>query len=354
MLHDDVVATRGIDADVEDLDDVLVHDLARGARLLAKPCALVARDLGIGDELDRDRLAKPDVLRLVDLAHATTAERARDQVATVDRLAHELVVARSVVVGDDRPAVERAERFAAGVRGMAHRAASLDGSSCAHAAMVTRFRRCARRGCVVGSGYKLSLRLVCQRHPNPGATRSWRRHAGCSSSARMTNRCSILLLLAACPAAPPRQETPRQQPQQPVHTVVEYEEHGVIAPIGTIPTLDQPPHVKLKLGHFRNDQFNIGLTVDLLSDATDSVADLDPALVRFDGDAKLWRLEGRHGGSGRVDYVRERGRVMLEVESNGRMRVYVIDPETDLAGEPIDLYRDADAEPLKTQPKGNP
>src|SRR5688500_11589432 len=145
----------------------------------------------------------------------------------------------------------------------------------------------------------------------------------------MTNRCSLLLLLAACPGPPPRQQSTPPATQ----TVVEYEMHGELG--GGIPTLDQPPHVKRKLGHFRNDRFNIGLTVDLISAATDSVADLDPALVRFDGDGKLWRLEGRHGSSGRVDYVRERDRVMLEVESNGHMRVYIVDPETDRAGEPI-------------------
>jgi len=174
----------------------------------------------------------------------------------------------------------------------------------------------------------------------------------------MTNRWLILIVLAGCPPKPPDAPPRRADPPPPAATAyVEYEMHGEIGGGSDtpVPTLDQPPHVKMKLGHFRNNQFNIGVTVDL-TQATDSVADIDPAKLRFDGDAKVWLLEGRHGGSGRIDYVRERDRVMLEVESNGRMRVYITDPETDRGSGPIDLYRDADAEPLPliAHNQGNP
>jgi hypothetical protein len=128
---------------------------------------------------------------------------------------------------------------------------------------------------------------------------------------------------------------------------VEYQVSGEFADPATPPspvTKDQPPHVKLKLGHYRNRRLNIGVTIDL-TEATDSVADIDPAKLRFDGDDKIWRLQGQHGGNGRIDYVRERGRVMLQISRDGGVTVYVPDPETDRSTE-VDVYRDADADPL--------
>ena len=167
----------------------------------------------------------------------------------------------------------------------------------------------------------------------------------------MTNRywlCS-LLSIAACPAR-------TAPPPAPPPVYVEYEMHAEVAdspasttdapattPVRPV-SKDQPPHIKLKLGHYRNARLNIGVTIDL-TEATENVADLDPAKLRFDGDDKIWRLEGRHGGNGRIDYVRERGRVMLQMTRDGRVTVYVPDPETDRSTE-VDVYRDADADPL--------
>lgn len=161
----------------------------------------------------------------------------------------------------------------------------------------------------------------------------------------------LSLLLAACgpilPAPPPP-----PPPTQPAGTVVDFEVHGTAPPATSanetpVPgtQLDQPPHIKLKLGHFRNSRLNIGVTIDLVSAATDNVADIDPAKLQFDGDSQVWLLEGRHGGSGRIDYVRNNDRVMLQVTSGGRYTVYVPDPETD-RGSPIDVTRDGDANPL--------
>jgi len=169
----------------------------------------------------------------------------------------------------------------------------------------------------------------------------------------MTNRWMLIALLAACPA-PPRKETP-PPPPPPAYIEVTAEVEGPpieggpgagpsVAPAPI--TKDQPPHIKLKLGHFRNNRLNIGVTVDLVSDATENVADIDPAKLRFDGDDKVWRLEGRHGGSGRIDYVRENDRVMLQVTREGRVTVFVPDPDTDRSSDAIDMYRDADADPL--------
>lgn len=164
---------------------------------------------------------------------------------------------------------------------------------------------------------------------------------------------SLSLLLAACgpilPAPPPP-----PPPTQPAGTVVDFEVHGTAPPAnagsateppGSGGQLDQPPHIKLKLGHFRNSRLGIGVTIDLVSAATENVADIDPAKLQFDGDSQVWLLEGRHGGSGRIDYVRTNDRVMLQVTPSGRYTVYVPDPETD-RGSPIDVIRDGDANPL--------
>ena len=167
----------------------------------------------------------------------------------------------------------------------------------------------------------------------------------------MTNRPvpAIVFLLFACSHGEP-------PPPRPAGYAVHPENGELVSPapapapvivlVPGVPTKDQPPHVKLKIGHFRNDQFNIGVTIDLLTDATDSVADVDPARLRFDGDEKIWKLEGRRGSNGRVDYVRADDRVMLQITREGHATVYVPDPESGRSGDAIDLYRDADADPL--------
>ena len=171
----------------------------------------------------------------------------------------------------------------------------------------------------------------------------------------MTNRWGVclLFLVLGCPA-PPRKETQPPPPPPPAGAHVEFEVHGDLPPGGggggggvdEQPSKDQPPHVKLKLGHFKNGRLNIGATIDLISDMTENVADIDPAKLRFDGEDKVWRLEGQYGSNGRIDYVRDGGRVMLQITREGRVTVYVPDPDTDRASDAIDLYRDADADPL--------
>jgi hypothetical protein len=167
----------------------------------------------------------------------------------------------------------------------------------------------------------------------------------------MTNRLLFLVLVGCGPIAP----LPAPPPPPPDRgTVVDFEVHGPLPPApsgGAEPTeprvaIDQPAHVKLKLGHFRNHRLGIGVTIDLLSAATENVADIDPAKVRFDGESQVWLLEGRHGGSDRIDYVRDNGRLLLSVSRTGRYTVYVPDPETDHTSEGIDVTRDGDAHPL--------
>jgi hypothetical protein len=171
----------------------------------------------------------------------------------------------------------------------------------------------------------------------------------------MTNRSLLLssaLGFAACSQPHPRQQPPPMQPPPPpVSAYVEYEVHGTGTgsdgdELGVHVEKDQPPNVKLKLGHYRNARRGIGVTIDLYSARTEDVADIDPAKLRFDGEDKVWLLEGMYGGSGRIDYVRDHERILLQVHRDGRMSVYVPDPETDRSSEAIDVFRDADTDPL--------
>lgn len=140
--------------------------------------------------------------------------------------------------------------------------------------------------------------------------------------------------------ADPTQPAPAPAPAAPAAPA------AAAAPATADPLVkNQPPHIKLKLGHFRNDRYNIGLTIDL-TEQTENVADIDPAKLRFDGDTKIWRLQGQHGAYGRIDYVREGGRVMLHAHGNGGMSIYIPDPDTGRSSDEISLYRDADADPL--------
>jgi hypothetical protein len=108
---------------------------------------------------------------------------------------------------------------------------------------------------------------------------------------------------------------------------------------------NQPPYIKLKLGHFRNARYNIGVTIDL-TEQPENVADIDPAKLRFDGDPKVWRLEGRTGAYGRIDYAPPGGGLMLHVHADGGMSIFLRDPGTGRSTDEIFLQRDGDADPL--------
>ena len=89
QLHHEVRAAV-VAARVEHRDDVRALDGAHRARLAREPRddVLVGRELRV-DELDRDALAEPDVLGLVDGAHAAMTDETAEDVATRDRLADE-------------------------------------------------------------------------------------------------------------------------------------------------------------------------------------------------------------------------------------------------------------------------
>jgi hypothetical protein len=108
---------------------------------------------------------------------------------------------------------------------------------------------------------------------------------------------------------------------------------------------DQPPYIKLKLGHYSNKQLGIGVVIDL-SEVIDNVAVPPPGKLRFDGETKTWRLKGHRGDRDRVDYSNDDGHLMLQSYADGRRSVYVLDPTNDKWSEEIVVQRDGDADPL--------
>jgi len=162
-------------------------------------------------------------------------------------------------------------------------------------------------------------------------------------SARMhlTTGLVLALGLAAC-GGPARQAPSPPAPPPPSTTVVI---HDTAPAEGSVAVHKvQPASTKLKLGHYRNDRLGVGAVIDRTT-VLDNEAKIPPAKLRFDGESKVWTLEGRHGGDGRIDYV-DGGRIMLHVWDDGRVALYVRDPDTDRASEQIDVYRDGDADPL--------
>jgi hypothetical protein len=115
--------------------------------------------------------------------------------------------------------------------------------------------------------------------------------------------------------------------------------------------LDQPALTKLRLGHYRNEQRGLGLVVDL-TELPRTVASPGIAKVRFDGETEIRRALAAPGPAGRTDYLRDGGRVLLHVWSDGRVAVYVPGAGTTA----IDVMRDADALPLPSnvQPSKEP
>jgi hypothetical protein len=164
---------------------------------------------------------------------------------------------------------------------------------------------------------------------------------GCSGPARVAPP------VASQPASQGESATqPGRAPDPQAGTVAGAQ--PAVAQTGTtpsaLPAKNQPPHIKLKLGHYRNDQLGIGITIDL-TEVTENVADIDPAKVRFDGDTKVWRLEGQHGPLGRIDFF-DGKHLILQVWDNGRRAVYIRDPDTGKSSDEIFVRRDGDADPL--------
>jgi hypothetical protein len=143
--------------------------------------------------------------------------------------------------------------------------------------------------------------------------------------------CSMTQPPAASPGAPTQQTAPVVYVTQPVQQ----------AP--ATPKKNQPAAMKLKLGHYTDG--TIGVVIDR-TEETENVADIDPIKVRFDGETKIWKLKGEAGALGRIDYVRDDGHVMVHMFENDRFSIYVPNTNGEQSSGEIQLYRDADADPL--------
>lgn len=96
-------------------------------------------------------------------------------------------------------------------------------------------------------------------------------------------------------------------------------------------TKDQPPDVKLKLGHYKNDRRGIGLVFD---------ATKKPAKLRFDGTTEVMLLDVVNT-NGRLDYIKTIHQTVVSQWPDGRTEVWVPG-----AKEAIAVRRDGDADPL--------
>jgi hypothetical protein len=166
-----------------------------------------------------------------------------------------------------------------------------------------------------------------------------------------TKLLALVLMMGCSKASTPPPVTPGDASAQEHAPKVAQSETPAVAPATPAAEAapagakrNQAPHIKLKLGHYSNTQLGIGVTIDL-TEATENVADIDPAKVRFDGEPKVMRLQGEHGGNGRIDF-RDGKHIVLMVFEDGRRAVFVRDPDTGKVSDEIFVRRDGDADPL--------
>jgi hypothetical protein len=152
----------------------------------------------------------------------------------------------------------------------------------------------------------------------------------------------VLAVITAC--APPMRRVDVDPPPEPPPTEVHVDlevtsppptEGGAETAIRA--TRDQPPEVKLRLGHYTNRSRGIGVIIDRTSELSPKAFKV--AKLRYDGADAIQVLDPLPGADHRIDYL-ARGKVVLHVYSDGRAAIYV-----DSDG-PIALHRDGDADPL--------
>jgi hypothetical protein len=134
----------------------------------------------------------------------------------------------------------------------------------------------------------------------------------------------ILLAVASCGPT-----TPRPSPVAVAPVAVDFELRGEPA----LSQRDQPPDIKLKLGHYISPRFGIGLVIDRTGD--------NAAKIRFDGTDQTISLFAQYFWH-RTEYHRAHNDKVLEVSNTGQIHLHV-------AGAPehgISLFRDGDADPL--------
>jgi hypothetical protein len=163
-----------------------------------------------------------------------------------------------------------------------------------------------------------------------------------------TKLVALMLVIGCSKGSAPQPVTPGDAAAQGDHapkvSVAEPAAPARATPATPTARKNQPPHIKLKLGHYSNAQLGIGVTIDL-TEMTENVADIDPAKIRFDGDPKVLRLQGQNGPLGRIDYL-DGKRVVLQVWDDGGRAVFVRDPDTGKSSDEIYVGRDGDADPL--------
>lgn len=98
------------------------------------------------------------------------------------------------------------------------------------------------------------------------------------------------------------------------------------------PTKDQPPEVKLKLGHYSNEKRGVGLVVDLTH---------HEARVKYDGTKKVQKLDPVNHSRNSTSYGPTINQVTLVVYDDGKVEAGF--PGSDNL---IPVKRDGDADPL--------
>jgi hypothetical protein len=165
--------------------------------------------------------------------------------------------------------------------------------------------------------------------------------------------CAVAVFVFACRSDPPMRVI--VAPTPPVEVAFDLQAHGgggggggLTADHGSLPSsglqLDQPAHIKVRLGHYSDPKRGIGLVIDRTDDnyeLRDSIA-----RVRFDSETRIWYGYPQAGARGRIDYLGEHGSVLLHVWEEGRVVLYVPEPATGRGMVELELVRDGDAYPL--------
>lgn len=152
---------------------------------------------------------------------------------------------------------------------------------------------------------------------------------------------TLLFLVAGCATAPP----PPTIAPPPV--AVDFEVHGdatsgatvandnrAAAPAETAPaTRNQPPEMKLKLGHYSSGRLGLGLVIDRTDEKI--------AKVRFDGTAQTIALVPQYFWH-RTEYHKAENQKLVVFHNNGLVVLHMEGIGEDGAW----LRRDGDADPL--------
>lgn len=153
----------------------------------------------------------------------------------------------------------------------------------------------------------------------------------------MWKRGLLFVVLVGCRRPPP-------PPPPPGEAVLAFEVAAppvVVADDNEV-VRNQPPDIKLRLGHYRNRARGVGVTIDRTAVVPPGV--IAPARLRYDGTDRVIELDGQPGTTGRIDYL-ERTRLVMQVYDTGRIELWVYGAAGAASG-PIEVERDGDADRL--------